>query len=102
MRDTIDLLFYTENVLKSLYLKQRYKVEEIKKKTNYYSTKSLIDRYDASSSSLPSTPVRPRHNIASSPETPGSLSTPPIRVTPENTGDQGNSQRSTSKIINKC
>lgn len=36
----------TEQTLKTLHMKQRTTIEDIKKKTNYYSTKSLIDRYD--------------------------------------------------------
>jgi len=35
-----------EKTLEELLVKQRKKIEEIKKKTNYYSTKSLLDRYD--------------------------------------------------------
>lgn len=35
-----------EKTLKELKVTQRNKIEEIKKKTNYYSTKSLLDRYD--------------------------------------------------------
>jgi endoplasmic reticulum junction formation protein lunapark len=38
---------------------RRDKVEEIKKKTNYYSTRDLIQRYDVAS---PATPLRPRVN----------------------------------------
>ena len=40
--------------MKDLLAKQRNKVEEIKKKTNYYSTKNLLDRYDS-----PTRPGRP-------------------------------------------
>lgn len=36
----------TEKQLKSLMAEQRTKIDEIKKKTNYYTTKSLLDRYD--------------------------------------------------------
>ncbi|ORX93297.1 hypothetical protein K493DRAFT_408460 [Basidiobolus meristosporus CBS 931.73] len=35
-----------ENQLENLRVKQRQKVEELKKKTAYYSTKTLLDRYD--------------------------------------------------------
>lgn len=42
---------YIESHLKSLLSKQRATVEDIKKKTNYYSTKNLIEKYDDSSSS---------------------------------------------------
>ncbi|KAG8917555.1 hypothetical protein FRC01_002377 [Tulasnella sp. 417] len=39
-----------EKQLKALMAEQRTKIEEIKKKTNYYSTKNLLDRYDDSPS----------------------------------------------------
>lgn len=38
-----------ETGLVSLRKKQKLKVEELKKKTAYYSTKSLLERYDPSS-----------------------------------------------------
>ncbi|EJC99141.1 uncharacterized protein FOMMEDRAFT_170500 [Fomitiporia mediterranea MF3/22] len=47
-----------EKTLKELQSQQRSKVEEFKKKMNYYSTKNLIERYD--SPSAPNTPARPR------------------------------------------
>ena len=36
-----------ETALRKLVTEQRTKIEEIKKKTNYYSTRNLLDRYDA-------------------------------------------------------
>ena len=39
-------LVVAEETLKQLHVTQRNKIEEIKKKTNCYSTKNLIDRYD--------------------------------------------------------
>lgn len=39
-----------EKQLKALMAEQRTKIEEIKKKTNYYTTKNLLDRYDDSPS----------------------------------------------------
>ncbi|KZS96441.1 hypothetical protein SISNIDRAFT_463924 [Sistotremastrum niveocremeum HHB9708] len=54
-----------EKHLKKLMIKQRNTIEEIKKKTNYYSTKNLIERYDE-----PSTPSRPS---AQAPQTPVGL-----------------------------
>jgi hypothetical protein len=36
----------SEATLKKLLTKQRNIIEEIKQKTNYYSTRSLLDRYD--------------------------------------------------------
>ncbi|KAF8165987.1 hypothetical protein B0H34DRAFT_794299 [Crassisporium funariophilum] len=47
-----------EKTLQVLMKKRREKVEEIKKKTNYYSTRDLIQRYDESSPSP--TPLRQR------------------------------------------
>ncbi|KAG7091727.1 hypothetical protein E1B28_008128 [Marasmius oreades] len=47
-----------EKTLQQLLKQQRAKVEEIKKKTNYYSTRDLLQRYDEQSS--PSTPLRQR------------------------------------------
>ncbi|KAF9002249.1 hypothetical protein BDQ17DRAFT_1280535 [Cyathus striatus] len=42
-----------EKTLQALRKKQRLKVEEIKKKTNYYSTHDLLRRYDESNASSP-------------------------------------------------
>ncbi|KDR84493.1 hypothetical protein GALMADRAFT_133778 [Galerina marginata CBS 339.88] len=47
-----------EKTLKELMKKRRDKVEEIKKKTNFYSTRDLIQKYDEPSSSP--TPLRQR------------------------------------------
>lgn len=43
----------SEKKLKNLRVEQLKKVEEMKKKTNYYSTKTLLDRYDASPADSP-------------------------------------------------
>ncbi|KAH7906121.1 hypothetical protein BJ138DRAFT_667086 [Hygrophoropsis aurantiaca] len=48
-----------ERTLKEVLKKQRSKVEEIKKKTNYYSTRNLIEKYDESGSAA-ATPLRQR------------------------------------------
>ena len=48
--------------------KRRDKVEEIKKKTNYYSTRDLIQKYDESSPA--GTPLRQRFPPAQVPQTP--------------------------------
>ncbi|KAI0063818.1 hypothetical protein BV25DRAFT_1906903 [Artomyces pyxidatus] len=45
-----------EKSLKKLYNEQRSKVEEIKKKTNYYSTRSLLERYE--DGAKPESPAR--------------------------------------------
>ncbi|TDL25384.1 hypothetical protein BD410DRAFT_766007 [Rickenella mellea] len=49
-----------ESTLKSLLAKQRTKIEEIKKKTNYYTTKNLLERYDDSPSNTPPNAARRR------------------------------------------
>jgi len=46
-----------EKTVQSLIKERREKVEEVKKKTNYYSTRDLIQRYDETS---PATPLQPR------------------------------------------
>ena len=51
------LTSFIERTLKELLSKQRSKVEEVKKKTNYYSTRNLIERYDATPAD---SPIRPR------------------------------------------
>lgn len=48
---------FAEKTLVTLRKQQREKIEEIKKKTNYYTTRNLLDRYDESASS-PGTPQR--------------------------------------------
>ena len=45
--------------MQTLMKERREKVEEIKKKTNYYSTRDLIQRYDETS---PATPLQVRVN----------------------------------------
>jgi hypothetical protein len=50
-----------EKTLKALLKQQREKVEEIKKKTNYYSTKNLIERYDDPSGSPLRRQMSPGH-----------------------------------------
>ncbi|KIJ34298.1 hypothetical protein M422DRAFT_52067 [Sphaerobolus stellatus SS14] len=56
-----------EKTLKELMVQQRNKLEEIKKKTNYYSTKSLLDRYDESAAGSKSAngPPSPRRGPTS-------------------------------------
>lgn len=48
----------------TLRKQQREKIEEIKKKTNYYTTRNLLDRYDESS---PGTPPQRRQPIPKTP-----------------------------------
>lgn len=61
------ILASLEKTLVTLRKQQREKIEEIKKKTNYYTTRNLLDRYDESVSNqgtpqrrqvLPQTPVQ--------------------------------------------
>ena len=69
-----------EKTLQTLMKQQRLKVEEIKKKTNYYSTRELLQRYDDS----PSGPaVRQRVLPApTQPNTPQRQPLPPSVQTP--------------------
>jgi len=55
---------FTEKTLVTLRKQQREKIEEIKKKTNYYTTRNLLDRYDESS---PGTPPQRRQPIPQTP-----------------------------------
>ena len=50
----------------TLRKQQREQIEEIKKKTNYYSTRNLLDRYDESASS-PGTPSQRRQPVPQTP-----------------------------------
>jgi hypothetical protein len=61
----------TEKALKDLMKQRREKVEEIKKKTNYYSTRDLLQKYDDSSMASP-VPLRRRV-----------LASQPVPVTPQ-------------------
>lgn len=49
----------SEATLKKLLAEQRTIIEEIKQKTNYYSTRNLLERYDNKPSSVPQTPQNP-------------------------------------------
>lgn len=67
----LDPTVYSEKTLMTVLKKQRAKVEEIKKKTNYYSTRNLLEKYDEQSSVTPSaTPIRRRSVAPSAPPTP--------------------------------
>ncbi|THV00185.1 hypothetical protein K435DRAFT_855027 [Dendrothele bispora CBS 962.96] len=57
-----------ERTLQNLLKQQRAKVEEIKKKTNYYSTRELLQRYDEPSPS--NSPLRQRSVPQPQPSTP--------------------------------
>ncbi|KAJ7079689.1 hypothetical protein C8R44DRAFT_992583 [Mycena epipterygia] len=60
-----------EKTLQALLKEQRAKVEEIKKKTNFYSTRELLARYDASA---PSSPQQQQQQRPSGPQTPQRVS----------------------------
>ena len=63
---------HPEKTLKEVLRKQRDTVEEIKKKTNYYNTRNLLEKYDEQSPLSPAaTPLR-RRNVPppSMPQTP--------------------------------
>ncbi|KAF9784068.1 hypothetical protein BJ322DRAFT_1068471 [Thelephora terrestris] len=55
-----------EKTLVTLRKQQREKIEEIKKKTNYYTTRNLLDRYDESVLS-PGTPPQRRQPVPQTP-----------------------------------
>ncbi|THH00121.1 hypothetical protein EW026_g2374 [Hermanssonia centrifuga] len=74
-----------EKHLVTLRKQQREKIEEIKKKTNYYTTRTLIERYDDGTG--PETPLRkrtPAQVVSGAPATPqrASQPLPPRLVTP--------------------
>lgn len=73
-----------EKTLMAVLKKQRAKIEEIKQKTNYYSTRNLIEKYDElpTSSTPNATPLRRRNVVASVPPTPLSLKTQPLQQHP--------------------
>ncbi|KIJ69683.1 hypothetical protein HYDPIDRAFT_104277 [Hydnomerulius pinastri MD-312] len=69
-----------EKTLMVVLKKQRAKVEEIKKKTNYYSTRNLLEKYDEPSSPVTpgATPLRRRNVfVPSVPQTPLAPQPPP-------------------------
>lgn len=79
-----------ERQLVTLRKQQREKIEEIKKKTNYYSTRTLIERYDEGPGA--DTPLRrriPMQTPQGTPPTPTAISQrasglqPPKVVTPQ-------------------
>ena len=69
----------SERNLVTLRKTQREKIEEIKKKTNYYSTRTLIERYDQGAPA-PETPLRRRVPTQGPPGTP--FATPQQRAAP--------------------
>ncbi|KAG6819751.1 hypothetical protein H0H93_009051, partial [Arthromyces matolae] len=83
--------FLSEKTLQQLMKQQRTKVEEIKKKTNYYTTRDLLQRFDESpglrqrvvpAPTQPSTPQRPLQSPNGKPVTPHPNSFQPQPGTP--------------------
>jgi len=71
-----------EKHLKALLTKQRTTIEDIKAKTNYYSTRSLLERYDDQGPQ--SSPLRRRQPQNADPSTPGRApSLAPVPQTPQ-------------------
>lgn len=87
--------YFPEKSLAALRLARRNKVEDFKKKTNYYETRELLERYEDSPSTgvparpidmssrrqsqLPATPVTPQRAApAAPPNPPANLRNPPI------------------------
>ncbi|KAA1475031.1 hypothetical protein DENSPDRAFT_841744 [Dentipellis sp. KUC8613] len=68
-----------EQALKKLYKEQRDKIEDIKKKTNYYSTRNLIERYDEAPAA--ESPLR-RRGPQQPPATPQQRGSPQQQGTP--------------------
>ena len=61
-----------EETLKKLLVEQRSKVEELKKKTDFYSTQKLLERYDRPETASLATPVKqpvPRQSLGIGPGT---------------------------------
>ena len=69
-----------ERQLVNLRKQQREKIEEIKKKTNYYSTRTLIERYDEGPTE---TPLRRRVPTQGAPATPAPAMAPQKAPTPQ-------------------
>ncbi|KAJ1961100.1 hypothetical protein IWQ62_003986 [Dispira parvispora] len=66
---------WAETRIASLKEKQRVKVEELKKKTAYYTTKTLLERYDA-----PKAPVRTASGVSSAPTKRPPVSSPAAQL----------------------
>ncbi|KAG8851390.1 hypothetical protein FRB96_009227 [Tulasnella sp. 330] len=66
---------WEEKQLKSLMAEQRTKIDEIKKKTNYYTTKNLLDRYDEPAAKKTPAPNTPESNLRQR-RVPGSVASP--------------------------
>lgn len=56
-----------EKTLVTLRKQQRERIEDIKKKTNYYTTRNLLERYDEASPGSPSSPLRRTQPIPGTP-----------------------------------
>lgn len=73
----VDYGLSVEKTLQALLKQQRTKVEEIKKKTNYYTTRELLQRYDEGSpSNSPLSKGRTQPVTPQRPPPPSQLQTP--------------------------
>ena len=103
-----DILASSEKTLVTLRKQQREKIEEIKKKTNYYTTRNLLDRYDESASRPgtpqrrqvpPQTPVQRQPNQKQGPPNPQNAPAPPTSQLPFARTFSG--QQSLARRLNK-
>jgi len=89
-----------EKTLKTLLQQQRTKIEDIKKKTNYYTTRNLLERYDESPSLVnrgvpaPSDPNSALHRLPGGPPT-----TPQRQAQPSNMNTQTPSSKETQPAL---
>jgi endoplasmic reticulum junction formation protein lunapark len=75
----LTLPHFSEKSLAALNLARRNKVEEIKKKTNYYETRELLERYE--DGPFPGAPASPNSGLSSRPQ-PQHLPMTPQRAAP--------------------
>jgi len=80
-----------EKTLVALHKQRSDRIEEIKKKTNYYTTRNLLERYDDSPSSARGSPQSPASPVARQPARPATQ--PPAQGTPP--------QQTPQKLISK-
>lgn len=85
----------SEKALKDLTKRRREKVEEIKKKTNYYSTRDLLQKYDESS---PGSPALLRRRIAANQPVPA---TPQRPVPPQQSTPLQSSPNATPQLMSR-
>src|SRR5882724_6880938 len=95
-RTTLSLIeSFAETTLKTLLRQQRTKIEEIKKKTNYYTTSNLLELYDESPSTIGSSAVSDPNSALRRRMPGGPPTTPQRQSQPPNTN---NTQTPVSKV----